>query len=69
MMTMYTSTLRMPINSSNHGNAIIGTTHTGVLVVFTVTVLLLFNWFGKSTGPGTVAIELYHKHRVALINF
>ena len=63
MMTMYTSTLRMPINSSNHGNAIIGNTHTGVFAVFTVisvTVLLLpFIWFGKSTG--TVVIELY-KH-------
>ena len=61
MMTMYTSTLRMPINSSNHGNAIIGATHTGVFAVFTVILLLLFIWFGKSTGPGTVVIELY-KH-------
>ena len=49
MMTMYTSTLRVTIDSSNHGNAIIGTTHTGVLVVFTeFTVIVSFVMFGKS---------------------
>ena len=62
MMTMYTSTLRMPINSSNHRNAIIGNTHTGVFVVSTViavSVLLMLIWFVKST-TGTVVIELYN---------
>ena len=62
MMTMYTSTLRVPINSSNHGNAIIGNTHTGVFGVSTViaaSVLLLFIWFVKLT-TGTVVIELYN---------
>ena len=55
MMSIYTSTLMMPINSSNHGNAIIGTTHTGVLVVFTVITV----WSVKS---GAVVNELLYKH-------
>ena len=59
MMSMYTSTLRMPINSSNHGNAIIGATHTGVLVIFTV-ITVLFIWFGKSTGTAVITCGEIH---------
>ena len=48
MMIMYSITLRMTTISSNHGNAVIGTTQTGMLAVSIVTVL--FVWFDNSTG-------------------